>query len=451
MALAFITLARRAESLWVRTGNAPGQRMPMHPVASRWGALLHWEKAFAIDLGADMAQAVTCGNCGQPVDVPEDATPDAVLRCPSCGQAVLVDTSSSAAHTVSELLAQAEGGCLVSSDVVAPDPMATQWDATPVLVAGSGAEHQSAQAEQTLGESEEQPAGSSGSAISGACDDAVPAAEAAVLAAPPAEVLSGESEAVALQATGVLSEAQTEPAVPAWAAEAVSMAVGDANVESPAPCAGLAGGGQTLEVAEPASPDPSASPLSDASAPPAAEEASIGVETTGEALTDSSSDSGRGTDGASLAHALADLWQEAGVAPPLEAPRGSPAASPPGQGPGLDLHPLAGSAETAALRGYAVTPPRAAGTFAARAQAQEKVSPRKLVRAVGMLVSGLLAIGLTYGVFRLLGWGTRPTRPRPAASQKAVQKAEVVQPQGPRPGKDEFVPDWKGLKPLDKR
>lgn len=158
-------------------------------------------------------------------------------------------------------------------------------------------------------------------------------------------------------------------------------------------------------------------------------------------------DSSPGTDASSLAHALGDLWREAGVAPPWSA-QGEEAAVPERQA-AESVSPSVGQEVLGeGLPEFSSGPQRAVGSFAARAQAQEKVGPRKLVRAVGMVVSGLLAIGLTYGVFQLFGWGNRPRPPRP----EATQKAEAGQPKAPpSAGKGHFVPDWKGLKTLGDR
>ncbi len=297
-----------------------------------------------------------------------------------------------APHTVAETLAPADHGSLPAGEVASTDAIEPQWGVTSVVLAGPVAEEN-----------------------------------------PP------ESEALASIACD-----------PVPAIEAASVAVEPASAEAPATIAELAGEEQTIEVAEnAASPvaDESAPPLAEGSALPVAEEPGLAMDTEVGLVGDSAMDSRAGTDGASLAHALGDLWQEAGVAPPLDVPCGSPAASPAGHGPVAALQSMPASAETPSPPAYGVAAPRAVGSFAARAQAQEKVSPRRVVRAVGMVVSGLLAIGLTYGVFKLFGWGTRPRAPRPAATQKA----EGAQPQAPRPGKTDFVPDWKGLKPLDKR
>lgn len=296
------------------------------------------------------------------------------------------------------------------------------------------------------------------------------------MAAAPAETLPGGTEVI-VEAAAIASEAQADSVVSPPPAEPVSMTVegeiaaGAAGSETVVPGADFLG--EPLRPAVAAASPAEVSVVSvggDTDAPVAGDSGQVadedcaeggvgtgpvrGVEdgSVGIAEHDVESVSTAGTDGASLAHALGELWHEAGVAPPLDAPGGGPAGTRPIRSPDSALQSIEGDEATAAAHGYGASPSRVLGSFAARAQAQEKVSPRKLVRAVGMVVSGLLAIGLTYGMFKLFGWGTRPRPARPSAAQKAepAQKAEAAQPKAPRPGKDEFLPDWKGLKSLEK-
>lgn len=408
-----------------------------------------------------MARAVICGNCGQPVDVADDATPDAVLQCPSCGRDFRADGGLSAAPAVIELLAPTDAGCVIPSDLAGPDPIGPAWEVPPALLAAVVPGEKPGEPGQKPAGDEENPAETLGSTFCGACDFVAPApAEQPGSAVLPADMLSGETAVVAAKTPAVLTGAQMEPEVSAdsgvspdfvvsMVAEPVPVAVSQECAEPPGPSTEMDGGDQAAEVAHPSLPEIAILPTGDPSTVPVAGEPGLGVEVAPEVVGESAMDmdSGAGTDGASLAHALGDLWQEAGVAPPLEMPSGGRAAGPAEQGRAAASDSITGGAQTVAPHAYAVAPPRSVGSFAARARAQERVSPRKVVRAVGMVISGLLAIGLTYGVFRLFGWGSRPRPPRPAASQKA----EGVQPQAPRPGKDPFVPDWKGLKPLDKR
>lgn len=136
-------------------------------------------------------------------------------------------------------------------------------------------------------------------------------------------------------------------------------------------------------------------------------------------------------DGASVAGALMDLWKEAGVAPPLDVPETASAPQPaPDEQAASPAYEYAGAAAADADRPAAPT-----RSYAARARAEEKVTPKKLVRIAGMIVSGLLAVLVTYGAFKLFGWGTRrKSDPAPAKSEGAA--------------KETFSPDWKGLKPL---
>jgi hypothetical protein len=141
-------------------------------------------------------------------------------------------------------------------------------------------------------------------------------------------------------------------------------------------------------------------------------------------------------DGASVAGALMDLWKEAGVAPPLDVPEMEASTKAPPTAP--EVNPTGYDALGVATTqpSHPVAPTR---SYAARARAEEKVTPKKLVRVVGMMVSGLLAVLLTYGAFKLFGWGGRSQRGAPTGTREATAK-----PRGEAEG--EFVPDWKGLK-----
>lgn len=366
-------------------------------------------------------------------------------------------------HPRAEAAAPEEEDCFVGSDIALAAPVVPEWEERSVVLAGPLTEEKPTVAPRTT--------------VLGACDPPTSVApDVWGMAAAPAETLPGGTELI-IEAAAIASEAQADSVVSPPAAESVLMTVqgeiaaGAAGSETLAPDADLLGEPLRPAVAAPSRAEVSVvsvggdtdAPVAGGSGQVADEDrAEEGIDTgpvrevedsgVGIAEHDVESVSTAGTDGASLAHALGELWQEAGVAPPLDVPGGGTAVSRPIRSFDSALQSIGGDEAMAAPHGYGPSPSRVVGSFAARAQAQEKVSPRKVVRAVGMVVSGLLAIGLTYGVFKFFGWGTRPRPARPAAPQKAepVQKAEAAQPKAPRPGKDEFVPDWKGLKSLEK-
>lgn len=431
-----------------------------------------------------MAQAVTCGNCGQAVAIPEDATPEAVFPCPWCGHAVAVG-SSAQADTVAEVSWPPQETSLIGLDANDTAPLAGELEAGLLVLTESPGPDQAQTATPGVD-------ASTGSAVATAQQTPGLPGESAVS-------LASEAHLAAFESSALVSEPQPEVAVPTLAVETVAPASDDPstevvavglevgavpfspNAESTAPLAAPADlasaasdlGSDTSDLggtapvlssapsaltstpsdlgAAPADPTRTAlDPASDDQIVQPPVESGLGVSTlpvaeeaiapVAEELT---ADSAAGTDGASLAHALGDLWRAAGVAPPWDAPSEEHTSVAERRRADFPAPPFIDSSPAGGLHGFPSGPQRAVGSFAARARAQEKVSPRKLVRAVGMVISGLLAIGLTYGIFKLLGWGTRPGPPRPAASQKA--KAGEFKPS--RPGKEAFVPDWQGLKP----
>ena len=375
-----------------------------------------------------MAPAVICGNCGQPVDIPEDATPKAIFPCPWCGQPVSVDLLPSAKEDVFAEApsppedAPSEDVSLIGVAAEAAGPVASESGITSlVLTEAPGADHtQTAAPGMADGPS---------SAIAAAQDACALPEDSPVLPSDAADPLASEAQVAAFGGLVGPSEAQADASVCALPA---GPPVAACDGATPAPMAATSDLGGEDEIAQPqADGGTGVSPLS------GAEEALVAV-----AEDEAADAAAADTDGASLAHALGDLWQEAGVAPPLTTPSQPHARASEPRDSGFSPQPFIEGSSASGLHGFSSTPQRAVGSFAARAQAQEKVGPRKLVRAVGMVISGLLAIGLTYGVFKLFGWGNRPLPPRPAASQKADPGEVKV----PRPGKDQFVPDWKGLK-----
>jgi hypothetical protein len=146
--------------------------------------------------------------------------------------------------------------------------------------------------------------------------------------------------------------------------------------------------------------------------------------------------------GAPMAGELMDLWQEAGVAPPIDAPDTGAATRP----ATTDPAPMPAAYE------YTGTPTDGGGrplgptqSFAAQARKAEQPISRTIVRIVGMMVAGLLAVLITWGGFKLAGCGRRGNSPPPKS-----QPAAKPTPGSPAP----IVPDkrdeekWKGLKPL---
>ncbi len=367
-----------------------------------------------------MAQVVRCGSCGQPVDVPQQVTPDGPPVCPWCGELMSIDARvAGPAEPLSGDSAQGEGVSAVAVQATGSAPSGRDLGTSFLVVSETGAGGGQT-AVPTLGEA--------CTLVAAPCPDTpgIPVEPGQEMPqALPGEVQVGVVEALAgpipPQPDAVLCQPvpQTEWSTPRAESSVTSAAVAD-----------LQGAEQTAS-----SPAQGAVAVSDL---PIADEGMAAV------AEEPPADSSPGADATSLAHALGDLWRQAGVAPPWSTPR-EEASMPERQAVESVSSSVGQGVLGEGLHEFSAGPQRAVGSFAARAQAQEKVGPRKLVRAVGMVVSGLLAIGLTYGVFKLFGWGERLRPPRP----EATQKAEIGQPKAPpSAGKEHFVPDWKGLKTL---
>ncbi len=337
-----------------------------------------------------MSTTAQCSQCHQPVTIPSGTPFDAVVCCPLCR----------ATYPLRDLLLAGPSG-LPGDGILAPTLMVVQTEAPAAFLVDS--------AEPQLTAVSSPP--TDPSAIVG--EDTASASPqpdvivAEVVALPPdREAAAGDLPA---DPGAVIQEVVTESAE----AGAVIREVAAESTMAEA---------VVQEVAtESAAPDILAEPTDDES-PSAPDPAPAWSES---------------CDGASVAGALMDLWKEAGVAPPLDVPETAVsrvAPTEPEVGPtGYDAVGVGADGPT-----HSVAPAR---SYAARARAEEQVTPKKLVRVVGMMVSGLLAVLLTYGAFKLFGWGTRGPHGASAGTREAAK------PKGEASG--EFVPDWKGLKQFD--